>query len=134
MLWYSGFLPYHNEMVEINDNTHFKNHTSTFIRHQTDKLNMLVFDGMYSIDLFRSIDDDMVQCKLIENMDSEDDKRKSGWIQYLENVLKFIDAPYVKYLYNLVCYFIRSQSKSRVSIILVFSCYIFNIIFICDIM
>jgi len=93
---------------------------------------------IYSIDLFRSIDKDMVQCKLMENdeeiMDSNDENKKSSWIQYLENILKFIDAPYVKYLYNLVCYFIRSQSKSRVSIILVFSCYIFNIIFICDIM
>jgi hypothetical protein len=24
MLWYSGFLPYHEEMVDINDNIHFK--------------------------------------------------------------------------------------------------------------
>jgi len=50
MLWYSGFLTYHNEMVEINDNTHFKNHTSSFIQHDvsksrymTDKLNILFF-------------------------------------------------------------------------------------------
>ncbi len=67
------------------------------------------FDMIYSIDLFRSIDKDMVQCKLMENdeeiMDSDDENKKSSWIQYLENVLKFIDAPYVKYLYNLVDYF-----------------------------
>jgi hypothetical protein len=24
MLWYSGFLPYHKDMVEINDDVHYK--------------------------------------------------------------------------------------------------------------
>jgi hypothetical protein len=42
-------------------------------------------------------------------MEDEDDNplsekyvRKSGWNEYWANVSKFIDAPYVKYLYNLV--------------------------------
>ncbi|CAF1459500.1 unnamed protein product, partial [Rotaria sordida] len=101
MLWYSGFLPYHKELVEINDNIHFTkvNDRQSFIRHDAPPQSQYMTD--------KSID--MAQCKLMEDeqetLDSDVDNtsliKKSGLKQYWENITKFINAPYVKYLYNL---------------------------------
>ncbi|UJR07492.1 hypothetical protein I4U23_011781 [Adineta vaga] len=105
MLWYSGFLPYHSEMVEINDKIRFNKdsvNTSSFIRHDVSRL-------AYMVDKSK----DNVQCKLMEDEPNEEQeftdtysvatsiKIKSSFNQYCSNVSKFIDAPYVNFLYNL---------------------------------
>ncbi|CAF1272530.1 unnamed protein product [Adineta steineri] len=96
MLWYSGFLPYHDDMIEDSQLTlNLKRNYVSEMQYTTN------------------INENFAQCKLIEDELNEEQilndnydnsslkKIKSSESQYWKNISKFVDAPYVKYLYNL---------------------------------
>ncbi|CAF4619850.1 unnamed protein product [Rotaria sp. Silwood1] len=99
MLWYSGFLHYHQEM-----NTSLK---SSFIHHDTSRLKHRMNKTA-----------DKARLSLIQDVQDEEEgtvrvvhtgrwkKTKTSVNQYLKNVLMFLHAPYVKYLYNLYSHII----------------------------
>ncbi|CAF1418808.1 unnamed protein product [Adineta ricciae] len=101
MIWYSGFLPYHNEMVVIDHSTRFSEgstHTSSFIRHDVSRLVFMVDKQTGK-----------TQCKLMEDETNEEQECEDAsstatlnkMTQYWSNVSKFFGAPYVNFLYNL---------------------------------
>ena len=70
---FSGFLPFHKHMVEINGNMHLR---------EVDE---------------REGEDDFIP-------QSNSSHLSLTFAQYWTNLFKFIEAPYVKYLYNLVSF------------------------------
>ncbi|CAF0852590.1 unnamed protein product [Rotaria sordida] len=110
MLWYSGFLHYHKEMVERTEQFPLKcfnsHHSSSFIHHDTLRLKHQMNKTA-----------DKARMRLIQDKEEEEEtirvigarhweKTKTSVNQYLKNILMFLHAPYVKYLYNLYSHII----------------------------
>lgn len=96
-IWYSGFLPFHEHMVEINGNMHFRegDFDESFIRHDVGQSKLL--------------EEDQFDCPKTSSKEHPHLSLTFG--QYWINLFKFIEAPYVKYLYNLVSLFFNSRSS-----------------------
>ncbi|CAF1319031.1 unnamed protein product [Rotaria sordida] len=106
MLWYSGFLRYHDELVKTSDPTRFIDEllSKANLRQQSQTIKSL-----HSMD--KPTDD--IQMRLMHGVASVDntpvdfiavgfcEKANNQISQYFKNILKFLRAPYVKYLYNL---------------------------------
>ncbi|CAF3534340.1 unnamed protein product [Rotaria sp. Silwood1] len=112
MLWYSGFLRYHNELVKTIEKRTFLDEllsktdlversktpkSTNFMEKQTDDIQQTLIDG--------NINENHTNVDVVDN---------SGWckktkiriIIYFRNIFNFIRAPYVKYLYNLYSHII----------------------------
>ncbi|CAF2970713.1 unnamed protein product [Rotaria sp. Silwood2] len=74
MIWYSGFLRYHDILVQSNDENRSPEH-QTNISH--------------------------ISRSQTSRRKETESRTKSKIQQYFDNISKFIEAPYVKYLYNL---------------------------------
>ncbi|CAF1256388.1 unnamed protein product [Adineta steineri] len=106
MIWYSGTLRYHDELVKTNEQTSYLNDTSRktnlLQKHQTkhgkpltertsDSINMRLMHGVNEID---DIPVTFVDVGSYE-------KTRTHILRYFGNILRFIRAPIVKYLYSL---------------------------------
>ncbi|CAF1487785.1 unnamed protein product, partial [Rotaria sordida] len=106
MFWYSGFLRYHDKLVKTSDPTRFidellskanlpQQSQTTKPLHSMDKptddIQMRLMHGVASVD---NTPVDFIAVGFCE-------KANNQISQYFKNILKFLRAPYVKYLYNL---------------------------------
>ncbi|CAF1439584.1 unnamed protein product [Rotaria sp. Silwood1] len=132
MLWYSGFLYYHDELVKFNDETRFlddllsksslspRTHTTKALRVQENTR-------------------DSTQTKLIHGVTDMDNNTPVEFVAvgryeniirpmylYFDNILKFMRSPYVKYLYNLYFHLIFLLLFSYVVLCGVFPLYEFE--------
>ncbi|CAM4802278.1 unnamed protein product [Rotaria magnacalcarata] len=109
MLWYSGFLRYHDELVKTNDQ-------STFLDDSLNKSNLLERNSTRKTT--RSIEKptDDIRLRLMHGVADQDhspvgfvdvgcfETARSKVMKYFGNILRFLRAPYVKYLYSLYCH------------------------------
>ncbi|CAF0789998.1 unnamed protein product [Adineta ricciae] len=105
-IWYSGTLRYHDELVKTNDQTSYLDHSlrksqvsqnkaQCTSRHSTERhddgINLRL---MHDIPLVDNIPIEFVDIGCCE-------KFRTKVFRYFRNILKFIRAPIVKYLYSL---------------------------------
>ncbi|CAF4081087.1 unnamed protein product, partial [Adineta steineri] len=102
MLWYSGFLPYHHELVERTEsipNHDDYSHSASFIQCDASSTKYLINKALYTkrSTLTQNEDNDILH--VIDGNHWQ--RRKINIRQYFRNILMFVHAPYVKYLYYL---------------------------------
>ncbi|CAF3846657.1 unnamed protein product, partial [Adineta steineri] len=102
MLWYSGFLPYHHELVERSEsipNHDDYSHSASFIQCDASSTKYLINKALYTkrSTLTQNEDNDILH--VIDGNHWQ--RRKINIRQYFRNILMFVHAPYVKYLYYL---------------------------------
>ncbi|CAF3703303.1 unnamed protein product [Rotaria socialis] len=100
MLWYSGFLRYHDEFVKTNEQTtyldcslgkSYLSKTKQWLERPKDDIQLRF---MHDLENVNNVSVDFIDMGCFK-------KTKIRVSRYFGNILRFIRAPYVKYLYNL---------------------------------